>query len=102
MRSLGESIDAVSEILLSAAVGGVIGFAASEYAGSLTGSPPQETNTKDAVSMQLSDLGITSKSSLEDVISTEVSKFLNEKPEAVVAALENTRKTRRRLRKLSG
>ncbi len=76
------------EILLSAAVGGVIGFAASEYAGSLTSSPPQETNTKDAVSMQLSDLGITNKSSLEDIISAEVSKFLNEKPEAVVAALE--------------
>ena len=76
------------EILLSAAVGGVIGFAASEYAGSLTGSPSQETNTKDLVSMQLSDLGITSKSSLEGIISAEVSKFLNEKPEAVVAALE--------------
>ena len=78
----------VAKILLFVVLGGLLGFVASQYAGRDTTRADQQENNVAGSQLQLSDLGIDSKSSLENLISSGVSKFLEEKPEAVVAALE--------------
>jgi protein-disulfide isomerase len=77
-----------AKILLFVVLGGLLGFLASQYAGRDTTKADQHENNVAGSNLQLSDLGIDSISSLENLISSGVSKFLEEKPEAVVAALE--------------
>jgi protein-disulfide isomerase len=77
-----------AKILLFVVLGGLLGFLASQYAGRDTIKADQHENNVAGSKLQLSDLGIDSISSLENLISSGVSKFLEEKPEAVVAALE--------------
>ena len=78
----------VAKILLFVVLGGLLGFLASQYTGRDITRADQQGNNVAGSQLQLSDLGIDSKSSLENLISSGVSKFLEEKPEAVVAALE--------------
>ena len=78
----------VAKILLFVVLGGLLGFLANNYAGRDTTRAEQQENNIAGSQLQLSDLGIDSKSSLENLISSSVSKFLEEKPEAVVAALQ--------------
>jgi len=87
----------VAKILLFVVLGGLLGFVASQYTGRDTTRADQQENNVAGSQLQLSDLGIDSKRSLEDLISSGVSKFLEEKPEAVVAALEKFQENQARI-----
>lgn len=77
------------QVVISAIVGGVIGFGASQLSGQGEDTGPTvETVVTAAVDARLADIGMTNKADLDGRISGGVAQFLSDNPAAVVAALE--------------
>jgi len=78
-----------ADIIISAAIGGTIGFAASHY---VAGQPDPTRNdasmAKTWIDERLKGLGLESKGDFDSQISDAIAQFLSDQPEAVVAALK--------------
>jgi len=77
----------IAEILISAVLGGAIGFAASQFAGQGAGGGDVEALVDARVSERLAALGLEG-GDLDGRISGGVAQFLADQPEAVMTALE--------------
>ena len=79
----------LADIVISALVGGAVGFAASHYLASQSDTADEVAAIVDArVQDRLTALGIAQKSDLDSRISGGVAQFMVDQPEEVLAALE--------------
>ncbi|MGZ0188265.1 MAG: DsbA family protein [Alphaproteobacteria bacterium] len=78
-----------ADIIISAVIGGAIGFAASHY---VSGQPDTNGYAADMADARIDErlkmLGLENKGDLDSKISGSIAQFLSDQPEAIVAALE--------------
>jgi protein-disulfide isomerase len=78
-----------ADIIISAVIGGAIGFAASHYVSGQRDGNEYATDVAEArIDDRLKTLGLVSKGDLDGRVSGVIAQFLADQPEAIVAALE--------------